>query len=305
MALFIKTTFYFNSLQGGWSESWHNLTAGSLTVAEGDARLAGMKRLAICGLGTSLVAIRISDQDQTPKRSKLVDLQGNGIGGAPIVADAALTGYSDALTRSADQLQSALLVRGLSSTSQRKHIWLGGIPDFIVRTNPIGPDVGGPGSTWLTKYTLWRAEFQSAKWGFRVRRRLGADVQPQNVIDWVVQAGALSRLGALVNNGGPVYAPGQTIQIRNVKVLNRAFRNPNGLWTVHSSQAGTPANTTVYFLRGTEGIDPANIFAPGNIRLVDFEAVPVTDLQIIRQASHKRGRPFGLFRGRQTTPPRA
>jgi len=305
MALFIKTTFFFNSAQGGWSESWHNLTAGSLTQAEVDARAAGIKRLAICGLGTTLAGARVSDQDQVPKRSKLVDLLGMGIAGGGIVADAAITGYSSTLERSADQLQNALLVRGMSAAGQRKHVWVAGIPDFIIRTNPIGPDVSGVGGTWLGKYGIWRAEFQSGKWGFRVRRRIGADVQPQNVVDWVLQAGGISRLGAVVNNGGPVYAPGTMVQVRNVKVVNAAFRSPNGQWTVHSSQAGAAPATTVYYLRGTEGIDPLNIFAPGNIRLVDHEALAVTDLQIIRQASHKRGRPFGLFRGRVSQPARA
>lgn len=299
MALFIRTTFFFKTLQGGWSESWHNLTAGSLSAAETDARNAGMKRIAICGLGSVLAGARVSDQDAVPKRSKLVDLAGMGIGLGEIPAEG-LTGYTDAVLRSADQLQSALLIRGLSAAGVQKNLWLGGIPDFIVRTNPAGPDLGGASPAWVARYTTWRAEFQSGRWGFRARRRVGADVQPQDIVDYVLQAGAVSRLGLVVNNGGPVYSTSQRVQIRNVKLVNPAFRSPTGTWAIHSRLDG--ATQTTYFLLNSEGIAPTNVTFRGNVRLVDFEAVAISDLSIVRQSNHQRGRPFGLFRGRVRRP---
>jgi hypothetical protein len=303
MALFIKTTFFFKSAQGGWSESWHNLTAGSLAQAETDARAAGLLSLSIRALGVTLAGIRVSDQDANPKRSKLVDLIGNGLGHREIEADQAITGYADPVTRSTDQLQTSLLVRGLSPGGVRKHTWISGIPDSLVRVNPSGPDINA-NAVWVQKYTAWRAEFQSGRWGFRIRSRTQPAVQPQNIVDYQLQGGAGSRIGIIVNNGGPTYVAGDKVQIRNVQLINPAFRSPIGTWAVQSFQAGAQDNTTVYYLRGTEGIDPTNVFAPGNVRLVAYEAVPVSDLQIIRQTSHQRGRPFGLYRGRRSTPKR-
>lgn len=303
MALFIKTTFFFKNSIGGWSESWHNLVAGSLTTAEQQARPAAMLRLATCGLGTILAGVRVSDQDAEPKRSRMVDMIGNGLGMKEMPATPALTGYSSTDDRSADALQSCLLLQCLTTTGARKSLFMAGVPDFIIRTNPNGPNTE-EGTVWLSKFQLWRAEFQSGRWGFRTRRRIGADVQPQTIIGYQLQAGGLSRVGLIVNDGGPVYGVGKRLQIRHATVINPALRNILGTWVVESKQAGTQANTTVYYLKGTEGINPSNIFFPGDVRLVDFEGLAVTDIRIVKQASHKRGGFFGQFRGRVSKPKR-
>lgn len=297
MALGVRTTMYFKSSQGGWSETWALLNQPSLAAAELVAKAGALMRLALCGVGVTLNAVRISDQDVTPPRSRLADLTGNGTGEVEIPASS-VSGYTDPVERSADQLQTSILLRAATALGVKKQVWMGGIPDFLIRTNPLGLDFAA-GPTWLAKYTLWRTEFQSGRWGFRQRRRTGADVQPQQIVDLILQAVGIARIGITVVNGGPTYVSGQQIQIRQARVVNPALRSINGLWRIQSSQAGAVAGTTVYFLLGSEGISPGNHIAYGTVRSVAFESLAVTDIQIIRQTSHQRGRPFGLYRGRR------
>ncbi len=299
-----KCTIFGRQSQGGFSESWYAINASTLSSAGSQALALAKLRLALMGLGAQIDGIRVSIAANPPasKMSKLVDLSENGTGAAvALVADSTVTGYSDQVTRAPDVLQSALFIQCLAANGQRKFLYLACPPDTIMRANKTGPDYSTSG-TWLQKYAAWKAMVQGGTWGFRARDQ----TQPKQVItQWLTPAGPGTNLGAVVAAGGPVYTLGQSVQIQGITAESRANRKALGTWIVGQILTASPAaGFTTYVLTGTAGINPLVWIKLGTIQLVSYAFQIITDVSILKEVSHKRGRFFGQFRGRQTRPAR-
>ncbi len=299
-----KCTIFGRQSQGGFSESWYSINASTLSSAGSQALALAKLRLALMGLGAQIDGIRVSiaANPPEPKKSKLVDLSENGTGAAvALVADSTVTGYSDQVTRAPDVLQSALFVQCLAANGQRKFLYLACPPDTIMRANKTGPDYSTSG-VWLQKYAAWKALVQGGTWGFRARDQ--GQVK-QQITQWTTPGGAGTDLGAVVANGGPVLTLGESVQVQGISTPSRANRKALGTWTIGQILAGTPgAGFTTYVLTHSAGINSAVFIKLGTLQRVAYQILPITDVSILKEVSHKRGRFFGQFRGRQTRPAR-
>jgi hypothetical protein len=296
-----KCTLFFNSGVQGWTESWTNCAVANLDDMETDSRALAMKRLAICGLGVELVGIRISNQDAVPPVSRPIPIQANGLENSPVAADASVTGYSDPVTRAADVSYSDLLLMCRTAAGRKKLVWLAGMPDALIRTDPNGIDLtpAANNATWLANYQLWRALVQGGKWGFVGRDKASTDVLPQAIVQWVAPGGAGSNI-AFVLNGGSIYSPGDQVAVTGTRAVNKANRVPNGKWIVQQVQSINSGTQTQYTLNASAAIDVTVIFKPGTVAKVAYDKFVITAVQVLRQGEHKRGRPFGGARGRRT-----
>lgn len=333
----IKTTMIFNTLDGGFSESHLNITDKDFAAAAASARELALARLACCGNGASLAALRLSDIRspsgvQVPPstvppgtrtfRSQLVPTATTaGIASyRPQYANSNLTGLIPSANNVAvtlnqqvpygrdcdpDQLQTCLLIEAQAAMRACKW-YLAGIPDGI-------SDIGMTGGTnpadkfWLKSFALYRAVLlgiqtskgTKPKWGFLARIMTGANFVPTPIVAWGLKAGpGTNVVVSYLTAGGPTFLVGMPVQVTGAKNSLSGLPKLNANYTV-ASLATAGANTVVE-LDDSAGLTISAIQNKGFITQIDHEVVQYTDVQVGRQVSHKRGRFHSFFRGRTT-----
>lgn len=295
MAKGIRVNFFFAQGRTGFSEVWQLNEPGGLSAGKPKALDFALLRLALCGRGVSLLGIRCTDLDVTPIMTEIVQLlvAGSQVGEIPVTS-LGLPWISSPDVDS-DPSDRCLLIRCEGLQSERKMVFLAGVPDAIVRTNPDGPDFATlPG--YGTAYDTWRTMAQNGEWGWLGRDRSGLGAHSL-VKGYSTQAGPIPRLG--VQTAAAFDVPiGSRVQISRATTLSRA-PTPNGQWTVIEKEVHVNGVDWVYFLTASEGINPADVDQLGKISLVQHVFVESADVIISRQGHRKRGRPFGLPVGRR------
>lgn len=294
----IRVIFFLGTSQGDFSEVWVNLTDNSLDSAGQSAKTLGLLRLGLCGEGAKLKKIRVSDITANPRRSKLVPLKG-GYDGTPILADKTTWGKVYGTNEEPDQLQTCVLVQCYTSNGQRKPVYLGGIPDDVITTNPIGPNVSVD-PQWLGNFKKWADEIQGpgGKWGF-----YGNDISKPNVPfqNLVLQPGGPGTPVMVVTTQALAFTDqAKLVKVSKVKMTSTRAIKLQGDYFVNSTvENPSGAGTFGYVLGGTEQVDPAQIARGGTVRVVGKAGYAINSVQFTGQVSHKRGGFIAQFRGRR------
>jgi hypothetical protein len=258
--------------------------------------------MALMGLGTFLRSIRVSFQPDVGRPvSKLVNLEPE-FAGFTDIDTAPFSALGTAETDSADTPNNALYVQRLNVDAQKSALYMAGLPDVILRTNPDGPvfsNIGG----FQVKWDAWKSAVVQTTWGFRCRILTGGNYTPIGaVFPLVVGDVPLGLIGVTVLGNAPGITSAVKVSLRGFLSTRPVTKKLNGFWNVHSTVTTTSPATTTIYLVASEGINPADYYAVGTIQLVGFRHTAIDGLQILHQGSRKRGKPSGQLAGRRRTP---
>jgi len=306
----IKVTLFFELHRWGWSESYLDIADVELAPASVRVETMANRRIALCGAGVAMVGARVSKETRpgtqdTTGDSKLVDLFGTGKATGRILAEDVVPALAGEVFP--DPAPSCVLLRGEDSTGRRrKSVFLSGIPDAIVRTMPLGPDLG-LGAGWWARWVAWRTIMTAGQFGFWGRKLAGGATARQTVIG--VQASGLvpNIMGVRTTNAGSLFAIGDRVQLKGFRHRIQAVHRWQGQWYVDSvTEVVGPPPTRIYFLRNSQLLDPDDVIKMGTVEGVEYEPITLTDLLIVRQANRKRGvgsaPPRGRLRPRRNFP---
>ncbi len=302
-----KIVLKFNTLQGGFSEVW---ATGDETNPDSTntAAIQGLwkKRLALCGKGATLLGVRISLVKARPRPTYNLPLGSGGVFSSPVTADNTTYGSAYAANQTPDQLQTCIQLQCYAQGGARKPVYLAGIPDDIIVTNPNGPNVTTD-TQWNNNFIAWVSFLQTNKFGWIGKAYQGA-YAPISIAAWVSAAAPLPGLWAVVNGGLPAgILQGAKVQVMGTRMANKALRSPNGTYTCAGTGVYTPGVGQNYaYFPQLNGIDPTQVATLGQLQAVAQFGVFYQLVSVFptRQGSHKRGRFFGEYRGRVSKPAR-
>jgi hypothetical protein len=284
----LKVRFIFQEELFGFTETLVLPNETDFGIAQNKAGTYLKNRLAMSGFGVNIIGVVIS---QLQGRRVFRTLTAADFPGLSI-AKASLIGSSGSQPNDADPAKSTLMLTMESGTTRRKKLYLAGMPDVVMRTDPTGPDLGV--SVWLTAFNTWAAKIIADGWGFvGITLEAGA-FAPQQILSVGVE-GVTNLLIAEVGATGSL-AAGGTVLVRGNTRINPAFKSWNGRWVIKSINAA--GGSTFVTLYGTAGIDSTKFRRLGTLTALDYTAFPVTRVSQGRQTARKRGNRFLVPRAR-------
>lgn len=296
MAAQIGATLFFtdHNQSAGWSETHYSVSGQDLPTVLKDAQDMAKARVMMLGAGISLDYIRVSDQQV--RGDSLVALgippsQQNPIAyNKALIVEATVVGEGGrTVSPTSDYSFTALLCRMEMGVSQRKSLYLRGIPDSLDQDGGVITD-----SVFLDAFNSWVDLMKSGKWGARV---LNKDLT----------ANPIFPITSVTNNAGPPqqvtitaagsnFQTGQSVRISGIKYQAAppaAASTPiNGVWQVANPQAGS------FQLSGYPG-GTVQYFYGGSVRARTYTVPAYSNVLQIRMVSRRAGRPFGLSKGRR------
>jgi len=277
----------------GTSEVHYYLPSNDFTACQAATSKLVTARNQIMGTGIKFFGFRMSVDGQ-PRNAKFVGSESLVSTGADKTSGEVVKDGG-----AADIPNTALVLRATHNNQRHKQIYLTGIPDEIIRTKPVGPDLTGK-SKWYTKFKAYTKLLkEGGVWGFKART---LNPVKTNVVDYTSQQAGAGYLGAIVTND--IANVGDQVQLRNVKRINPALPKVNGIYFVSEKATDATAGTFTYFLRGTADLSPDNIGDPGTLEIVSYQGYAYTCIRISGQSSRKRGvgslRPRGRSRVQAT-----
>lgn len=288
--------FYGTAAAGkpfGTSEVHYFLPSNDFTACQAATAKLVTARNQLMGTGIKFFGFRMSVDGQ-PRNAKFVSSESLVSTGAD-----KKTGDVNPNSTPADIPNTCLVVRATHNNQRHKQVYLTGIPDEIIETNPVGPNLK-KGDQWYQKFKAWTKMLrEGGTWGFKART-----INPvsTNVVDYVSQQAGAGYLGAVVTND--IANVGDRVQLRKVQRINPALPKVNGIYYVSEKAVDAVAGTFTYYLRNTSDLSPDNIGDPGTIELVTYQGYAYTCLRISGQSSRKRGvgslRPRGRSRNQPT-----
>lgn len=307
-----KITLHFQQRRQAWSESFLELTQTLLKDSVAAGLKMGKKRLALMGTNVEMFAIVGSSEARpgtvaTTGDSLIVDLREEN-GGKGVIRPADVEATLEDVDLPSDIPNTSLLVRMTDEVGKRrKALYMAGIPDEIVVTKILGPDLT-LGKGWFNRFKTWRTEMRNT-WGFWARKENGEFSLPQKVIAFQQMTAAPSFWGVVTLATGAAIPVDTKVQLKGFRHVFSARRRWQGFWTVNSvlNVTGPPA-LRVYFLENSALMDPADVDKRGTIEAVEFEPQPIKEISIVGQATRKRGvgydPPHGRSKPRRTLPRR-
>jgi hypothetical protein len=251
-------------------------------------------RSLLMGAGVVPVSFRISVLNTF---RGYVNADPNDVAGAPVgslAVNLALNaaqiaaGIGGVADGSAAQGPDAILCNYIGSTVQiHSRHFLGGVPDVLVRTNPVGPWVIGVPS-FVPLFNAYVNLLTGAN-GWQIIAKVpgptpppvlamsGVGVDPTTGLFYITTATAIAGV-----------VPGQTmLQLRGFKMNNRAYQNINGTYQVY--QVNTVTGGFQYLLTGTAGFAISQLKSAGTYIVVSYAFSPYTSVTLGREGTHKRG----------------
>lgn len=292
-----RCTFFFRDDPYGFSEAHVLTTASSIAGAEGKAIALVKKRVNLLGPPARFDFARLS-MEGVFRDSQVFTANDWSIPLPPIYTMSG-AGVPDE-PNDADQGKSCIQLRMEATTTARKSLYLAGIPDPIIGTDPEGPR-SIQYAQWFKYFNSWRNELVSNGWGFRARTPATGAYARIPVVGLVAQAGT-SFIGLVCPNNVLTFAVGQEVQTTNFKMSNRAYFPLNGKWQISAITTNSPvAGQNTYFLLGSAGVPIDQVAINGTVQLIDFSDVAYTNVQIWKQTTRKRGNRFIVPPGRRST----
>lgn len=301
MAIF-KVTTYYQQAHFGWSETWYR-NANTITDLKDPLTNLLQKRRDMLTSIHLFSGVRISQEGVT--RSGQVLLPGiSTLQGDEYPVPVPYTGAKELGTLITsdirpDQIRAALQLVIKAGTASLGIRYLAGIPDDVSRFEPGTTNFVNP-SWWWQAYAAWRTAIINS-WLVKVQVKTGAGT-PQMISTWQKQATGGQLIGAVLPLGVSItVAPGDRVVVTGVRTRAGGQRGANGQWVVDSVTAGTSSTSQVIYLLNSAAIEPANFISLGKIRKQVYDYIAPSWITPHRVGTHRRGRPFGLLRGRVST----
>lgn len=258
--------FYHDKIGKGWSETFYNSNTNYNTVKALAINLS-TPLLNVRGTGVFLDEARVSDDSK--KRDSLVY--------TPSLADSQT---QNAFFLEGDFAEVALLCRLEATETNRRSLYLSGIPDVMTLDNGVFK----PTPTWETAFDQLRQELFKNGWS---QKCIVPPVTPNQIILITQNAvtGDISCQCRAVHG----FTPGQLVNITG-------FRDTPGLNGRHIVKTATPTDTFSFkskvFFTFAQGI--------GFASALTFNLKTFTRVAYERLVEHKRGKPIGSSVGRRS-----
>lgn len=259
-----RATFFFEAPGFGWTESFYR-DADSYDAMTTAAEALAKQRIGLCGEGVTMPSVRISDT------AKFRDF---GLHSMTFNS-----GTESSSAASHVKPYNRLLVN-LVNAEYRNRIFLGG----VAASEYLGDKPVNAGSDFKQKLKYFAAQLKKDQWAMKVQARFAPDFVGGDV------AGVTNAQPIVVTtSANHTVTAGQQVRIRGVKGNKAA----NGLWYVD-----VPSPTTLS-LRGSTG-DGAYI-GGGAWRVIKSVYKIIQSVELVREVSHKTGRPSSQPVGRRRT----
>jgi hypothetical protein len=285
----VKVTMFMGAGSYSWSESHYLLGASTFQAAIQPAAQLATFRFGLLGDNAFIIGVRLS---AVPANRQVFDLQPSNwpaeivLGGNPSTEDQFEPPFTS-------------LMLNLENANANKNLYLAGVPDNIVSTQPghIGsyyPTVAFGTALTVYMFFLLGQNSQGTQWGFRSRQKMPA----QAVIDVGTQAGYGNNMG-LTTAADPGIPVGSEAYTLGFKTKNPRIPNISGAYKVVGVIApgsGQPFWITV--LGQTGNVDPNNFLTFGFLEPLQFQYLQYQSYHFVRITHRKRGGSYGLPRGR-------
>jgi cell wall-associated NlpC family hydrolase len=146
--------------------------------------------------------------------------------------------------------------------------------------------------SWWSAWDAFAAGLALNQWAVKAKVRTGVNAVT-DVSSLVVSAAAPAQVGVLLPTG---LAPSQWNRGTKVDLANfRPGRGQcpcpsiNGRWTLDSRNDTLTPGYSIFYLRGSEGIDPTVYKHLGTVQGVGFDYFPIMAAEIVGATVHKRG----------------
>lgn len=296
----VRVTMLFEEAGLSFSEAHTWVTDVDMSQVKEPAKVLVQTRANVCGTGVTLRGVRLSKEADF--RDSMVfsakDIQGIKFPSAALFTSGAkpiATGYA----READQTKACVLLRAESGTVKRKSIFLAGVPDVVLGTDPSGPKIA-LFPAWEEALQNYIAQLIVDSWGFMARSPQTGELAPRRVVSVVVQP-VTNRLGIVIATGGAAYTLGSDIQTRLFKRSNPAYTSLNKIWQISQVSLGSPvAGQDTYYLLGSETVPVSTITKLGVVQGVEYSPAEYTNIQPQGQTTRKRGNRQLAGPGRRT-----
>ncbi|NJO56135.1 MAG: hypothetical protein HC834_07025 [Rhodospirillales bacterium] len=198
-----------------------------------------------------------------------------------------------------DQFRAVMQYRISYDTDRSTIRYLSGIPDSMSGTE-AGTLQKQADPAWWTKWEAFAGHLVSAGWQIRARHRGPYDEHAASGL--VVREAGPAQLGVVVPALPDLgYEVGNKVHLKGWRRMGRGGLSLNGKYFIDNVNTTQISGSRIYFLRGTEGQDPAQWKILGTIQLVGYDTFPIEDVNHHRVGIHKRGRPTMAPRGRRLT----
>jgi hypothetical protein len=292
MSNWAKCTFFFEFSDYGWTESyWYNYGGSDLNLALPIAQNLAKKRMALNGLGVSMPAIRVSD-DQVYRDSLYSStsyITASDISQVPgnVAQGGALTLVKPILNAPPQDCYDSIEIRMEGGASYRRYMYLRGAPNSVF-TNPPGPNFP---PEYIAGFSTWASALE-ASWLFRVQNKDGnfAQLPIVQVIPGAGGADGSINMGVI-----PAWANGNLIRVGGF----RGYAGIRGKYRI-SNAAGAVITLTGFKPPSI----PPNVFGYGQLISTDAsQGQPkyqnITNVIAETQTHRVTGRPSFGPRGRR------
>lgn len=285
----IRVTTFFSAGFYAWTESWWLQNYATLAGAQQAATSAANLRAAMLGYGAQIDSIRLT----TDQKTRQVFVLPVGTYATTGLGSTAAAGLG-----TSDEPYSSVLVRFNSTEGFPKDTYVSGFPDGVVTVGSGVPPVVGVGPAWLLAFNAWVDRLKQSAYCWRsVQRGIGFGLSAP-VQQFTVNALPPGEIGAIVLAGNANFLAGETVQLSGFsRILGRGARQINGRWSISSVESSTTPVGTIYYLRGSAGVDLSQVTRFGSITQVEYTYRAVSSAAI-RGATHRKrgvrsGRPLG------------
>lgn len=295
-----RCTWFYNQAQTGWSETWWTPDGISVTDLATKIRALTDARARMLTKAHILLAVRVSIEG-VRRQTRLFIPPGFSFAQGSLVLPLRGDGVYDATsaTRKSDQVRAAIQMEMRRQNEQISLRYLVGFPDIVSTTEPGALDRTVAQTWWDDLDNYYTVLFRD---GWQIKRRSPVTVDPEHVVEsWRLQAAAPGYIGFVLPGAVATgFVVGGKVHVRNTRMRSPGLRSLNGEWYIDAIDSTLVPGKNVHWLRNSAGYDPADMTHPGTVQRVAYEYVAPDGYSPRRVGVHKRGRPFGLLRGRVT-----
>ena len=299
----VRVTYHFGyrgaGLAAGFSEVHWRISDSDVSQSVAPAIELAQKRVKLFASNIDLYLIRLSREEKPRQSHRIISSILSATANTttmPTMGDP-LPGADKA-----EKPNSSIIMTGKHQDFRTRTFYLAGHPDLITRTDPAGPDLNAvPG--YNAAMVAWRDILLNGTWGFRARV---LEPDEQQIAGLSNEADGLGRVKVKLPVGETLGEPGNIVQIRGAKPINRALGTINGQWVAEELlvTGSGPTAVTELLLRNSAGTPASNFNPMGTIEGVEYTYLPYTKIEISGQGTRKRGVGSVRRRGRSKRPVR-
>lgn len=285
----VKVTMFFNAGRYSWSESHYLIAATTFQQALTPSALLANSRFALLAEFCNLIGVRLSS---VPANRQVYDLPPFDWPGTVSL------GTLPAIDPQYEPIFTSLMVN-LQAVGGNKNLYLAGVPDAIVSTNPVYNGGYAPTAAFAQALLVYLTLLTSksgalASWGYRAR----LPGTMQNVIDVGTQSGYGNNIG-VSTAADPGLPDGSEAYTVGFRTINPRVPNLSGAYKVlHVIPPGSGSSAFTTVLNETGNVEADNFLTLGKIGPLTFQYLSYANYGPPKIVRRKRGGSYGAPRGR-------